>query len=96
MANTYSQIYVHIVFSVKNRKLLIPQKHKEELHKYITGIIRNKNQKLLAINSMPDHIHILIAMKPDRALSDLIRDMKNNSSKFINEKNWLRYKFYWQ
>ena len=69
---------------------------KEELHKYITGIVRNKGQKLIAINSVPDHTHVFIGMKPKIALSDLIRDVKNNSSTFVNEKKWMRGKFNWQ
>ena len=96
MANTYTQIYIQVVFAVQGRYNLIPNQHKEELHKYITGIIRNKNQNLIAINSMPDHIHIFIGMKPNIALSDLVRDIKNNSSRFINEKRWMRGKFNWQ
>lgn len=96
MANTYTQIYIHIVFTVQGRLNLIPKAHKEELHKYIAGIIRNKGQKLIAINSMPDHVHILIGLKPSVALSDVVRDIKNSSSKFINEKRWIRGKFRWQ
>ncbi|MGH7596056.1 MAG: IS200/IS605 family transposase [bacterium] len=96
MANTYTQIYIHVVFAVQGRQNLIPKEHKEELHKYITGIVQNKKQKLIAINSMPDHIHIFIGMKPSIALSDLVRDIKNNSSNFINEKKWIRGKFSWQ
>ena len=96
MANTYTQIYIQIVFAVQGRYNLIRKEYKEELHKYITGIIRNKKQKLIAINSMPDHAHIFIGMKPSIALSDLVRDIKNNSSTFINEKNWVKGKFNWQ
>lgn len=96
MANTYTQIYIHVVFAVQGRQNLIRKENKEELHKYITGIIQNKGQKLIAINSMPDHVHIFIGMKPSIALSDLIRDVKNNSSTFINEKRWIRGKFNWQ
>jgi len=96
MANTYTQIYIHIVFAVQGRQNLIPKSHKEELHKYITGIVRNKGQKLIAINSMPDHTHTFIGMKPAIALSDLVRDIKNNSSGFINNKKWIRGKFNWQ
>jgi REP element-mobilizing transposase RayT len=96
MANTFTQIYLHVVFAVQGRQNLIQKENKEELHKYITGIIRNKNQKLIAINSMPDHAHIFIGMKPSIALSDLVRDIKNNSSNFINEKRWVRGKFNWQ
>ena len=96
MANTYTQIYIQAVFAVQSRQNLISKDHKEELHKYITGIIRNKKQKLIAIKSMPDHIHIFIGMRPSIALSDLIRDIKSNSSSFINEKRWFRGKFNWQ
>jgi REP element-mobilizing transposase RayT len=81
---------------VQGRQNLIPKEHKEELHKYITGIVQNKGQKLIAINSMPDHAHVFIGMKPNIALSDLVRDIKNNSSNFINEKKWVRGRFNWQ
>src|SRR5574341_532552 len=90
MANTYTQIYIHVVFAVQSRQNLIPKEHKEELHKYITGIVKNKGQKLIAINSMPDHVHILIGMKPSITLSDLVGDIKTGSSTFINEKRWIR------
>ncbi|MYF54477.1 IS200/IS605 family transposase, partial [Candidatus Poribacteria bacterium] len=96
MADTYTQLYIHIVFAVKGRQHLIPKQHKEALHQYITRIITNKKQTLIRINSMPDHIHILIGMKPDIALSDLVRDIKANSSKFINKKGWVAGKFEWQ
>ncbi len=96
MANTYTQIYIHVVFSVQGRLNLIKKEFREELHKYITGIIRNKGQKLIAINSMSDHIHIFLGMRPNIALSDLVRDIKANSSKFINEKRWVRGNFNWQ
>jgi len=96
MANTYTQIYIQIVFAVKGRQNLILEKNKVELYKYITGIITNEGQKLIAINGMPDHIHILIGLKPDKALSDLVRDIKSNSSRFINKQNWINGKFEWQ
>lgn len=96
MADTYTQIYIQIVFAVKGRQNLISAKHEEELHKYITGIIKNKGQKLLAIGGMPDHLHIFIGQQPTIALSDLIRDIKANSSKFINEQRWMIGKFEWQ
>ncbi|HEY3134882.1 MAG TPA: IS200/IS605 family transposase, partial [Blastocatellia bacterium] len=96
MANTYTQIYIQVVFAVEWRQCLITPEHKEELHKYITGIIRNDSQKLIAINSMPDHMHILIGLRPDIALSDLVRDIKANSSRFINDEGWLRGRFNWQ
>jgi len=96
MANTYSQIYVQIVFTVKGRHNLIPDQHREELQKYITGIITGRNQKLLAIFAMPNHIHILVGLKPSITISDLVRDIKAGSSKFISEKKWLVGKFSWQ
>lgn len=96
MADTYSQIYIHIVFAVKRRDNLISKKWKDELYKYITGIITNEGQKLLAINGMPDHIHILIGLKPTAVLSNIVRDIKANSSKFINDRKWIAGKFEWQ
>ena len=96
MANTYTQLYIQIVFAVKGRENLISKEHTEELQKYITGIIQQRNCKLIAIYSMPDHSHILIGMRPDTALSDLVRDMKASSSKFIKEKNWVKGRFEWQ
>lgn len=96
MANTYSQLYIQIVFAVKGRQNLISINWKDEIYKYITGIITNQKQKLIAINGMPDHIHILVGIKPDVSLSNLVRDIKPNSSKFINEKKWINGKFEWQ
>lgn len=96
MANTYSQLYIQVVFAVKGRQSLISKHNREELHKYITGIIQNREQKLLAIYCMPDHLHALIGLKPSISLSDLVRDIKANSSKFINDKNWIQGKFSWQ
>jgi len=96
MANTYSQIYIQIVFAVKGRENLIKKANREELHKFITGIVSNREQKLLAIFAMPDHVHILVGMKPNIALSDLVRDIKAGSSKFINDSKWVNGKFNWQ
>lgn len=96
MAGTFSQIYIQLVFAVKGRSHLIDQEWEEELYKYITGIIRNKGQKLIAINGMPDHIHILIGIKPSCRLSDLVREIKKSSSIFIKEKRFTPYKFEWQ
>ena len=96
MANAYTQIYIQVVFAVEWRQCLIAPEHKEDLHKYIAGIVRNDGQKLIAINSMPDHMHILIGLRPDIALSDLVRDIKANSSRFINDEGWLRVRFNWQ
>lgn len=96
MANTYTQLYFHIVFAVKGRANLVSTKWREQLYKYITGIITNKSQKLIIVNGMPDHVHLLIGMKPDACLSDLVRDIKANSSKFINEQKLVVGKFEWQ
>lgn len=95
MANTYSQIYIQIVFAVKGRASLIKESFREELQKYISGIISNRNQKLFAIYCMPDHVHIFISLKPDIAISDLVRDIKANSSSFIKEKGFVK-NFSWQ
>lgn len=84
------------MFAVKGRENLISKNWKDELYKYITGIVSNKGQKLMYINGMPDHIHILIGTKPDCNLSDLIRDIKSNSTKWIKEKNLTNSKFSWQ
>ena len=96
MSSTYSQIYIQIVFAVKGRQSLIQNSWEEELYKYITGIVQNKGQKILAINGMSDHIHILIGMKPSCNLSDLVREIKKSSNSFINEKRYSNYKFEWQ
>jgi len=96
MSGTFSQIYIQVVFAVKNRDYMILSSWEEELYKYITGIVRNKQQKLLAINGMPDHIHFLIGMKPSCCLSDLVREIKKSSNEFINENKFSKFKFQWQ
>jgi putative transposase len=96
MANTYTQMYVHLVFAVKGRESLIHKSHREEIQKYITGIITNHSHKLIAIYCMPDHIHILIGLHPEKALSDLVREIKSMSTAFINSNGWLPKKFQWQ
>ena len=96
MANTYTQIYIQTVFAVSGRLSLIRNEHKEEIYKYITGIVRNDGHKLIAINGMADHVHILLGLKPDMALSDLVRDIKSNSTHFINERGFAPGKFGWQ
>ncbi len=94
--STYSQIYIQIVFAVKGRESLIDHTWEEELYKYITGIIANKGQKMLAINGMPDHLHIFIGMKPACCLSDLVKEIKKSSNDFIKEKRFIKFKFQWQ
>jgi len=96
MANTYSQIYLHVVFAVSERACVILPNRKEELQKYITGIVTRRKQKLIAINCMPDHTHIPIGLKPDQAASDLIGRIKTGSSNHINEQRWIRCHFSWQ
>ena len=96
MANTYSQIYVHVVFAVEGRQSPIPQEYNDELQMYMTGIVSAQKQKLIAINNMPDHVHMLIGLQPDLALSDLIHDVKASSSDFINRKRWAKKRFGWQ
>jgi REP element-mobilizing transposase RayT len=96
MPGTYSQIYIQIIFAVKGRPNLIQREWKDELHKYIAGIIKGKNQKSIIVNGMPDHIHAFIGLRPSMAISDLVRDIKNNSSDFINNRKFVRGKFSWQ
>ena len=95
MANTYSQIYIQIVFAVKGRQAFIKESFREELQKYISGIIAEKKQKLYAIYCMPDHTHILVSLKTDIAISGLVRDIKSNSSSFLKEKEFVK-DFAWQ
>jgi len=96
MANTYSQIYIQVVFAVEGRQNLIDPIHNDELQKYITGIVTAQRQKLIAINNMPDHVHLLIGQRPDSALSDLVGDIKSGSTNFINRQRWVKGRFHWQ
>jgi putative transposase len=96
MANTYTQLYIHVVFAVKRRACVISKSWRDELFQYITGIITNKGQKLMIVNGVEDHIHILLGIKPDCNFSDLVRDIKANSSRWINEKRLVPGKFEWQ
>jgi REP element-mobilizing transposase RayT len=96
MANTYTQIYLHVVFAVSGRACVIQPERKEELQKYIAGIVSGRNQKLIAINCMPDHIHILLGLKPNEAPSDLIGRIKTGSTNHINEQRWIGCRFSWQ
>jgi putative transposase len=96
MAGTFSQIYIQVVFAVKGRENLINNKWNKELNKYIAGIIKGKDQKSIIVNGMPDHMHVFIGLRPAMAISDLVRDIKNNSSNFINDHKWVKGKFAWQ
>ena len=93
MPGTFSQIYIQVVFAVKGRENLINKTWKEELNKYIAGIIKGKDQKPIIVNGMPDHIHAFIGLRPSMSISDLVRDIKNNSTNFINERNFVKGKF---
>jgi REP element-mobilizing transposase RayT len=96
MSSTFTQIYIQIVFAVKGRESLINYSWEEDLFKYISGIVQNKGQKILAINGMPDHIHIFIGMKPTCCLSDLVREIKKASNEYINDNKFVKSKFKWQ
>lgn len=96
MAGTYSRIYIQVVFAVKGRENLIKSAWKYDLHKYIAGIINHKGQKSIIVNGVQDHIHAFIGLRPSMAISDLVREIKNNSSNFINSRNLVHGKFCWQ
>lgn len=96
MANTFSQIYIQTVFAVSNKQSLIQPAFKEDLYKYITGIVKNQGQKLISINGVADHVHILIGLKPAMALADLVLEIKADSSNFVNELRFVRGRFSWQ
>ena len=96
MANTFTQIYLHLVFAVQNRVSLIQHAWKDELYKYITGITQNNGHKLIAINGMPNHLHIAVGYKPHQLIPDLLQDIKGDSSKWINKKKFVRGRFNWQ
>lgn len=96
MAGTFSQIYIQYVFAVKGRENLLQKPWRDEVFKYIAGIIKEKNQKAIIVNGVTDHVHVFVGLKPSMNISDLVRDIKNNSSKFINEQRFLKGKFSWQ
>ncbi len=96
MANTYTQIYLQTVFAVKHRHGLIQSAWKETLYRYITGIVQNQGHKLLAINGMPDHLHLFMGINPKQSISDLMQDVKGDSSKWINDNHHTKGRFEWQ
>lgn len=96
MPNTFSQIYLQFVFAVKHRQSLIPAAHKEELHKYITGLVQNRKAKMLAVHCMPDHAHLFVGFKPTILIADFVKEIKVESNEFINDKKWAATKFSWQ
>jgi REP element-mobilizing transposase RayT len=96
MPGTFSQIYIQIVFAVQGRQNLIQNTWKTQLHKYIAGIIKGKEQKSIIVNGMSDHIHAFVGLRPVMPISDLVRDVKNNSTNFINDHRFVKGKFAWQ
>lgn len=96
MAGTYSQIYIQVVFAAQGRQNLLQMEWRQEVFKYMAGIITNKGQKPIIVNGVEDHVHVFLGLKPSMALSDLVRDIKNNSSNFINDHTWIKGKFNWQ
>lgn len=96
MPGSYSQIYIQYVFAVKGRENLLQKAWREEVFKYMAGIIKAKNQKPIIVNGVADHVHVFVGLKPSMNIADLVRDIKNNSSNFINEQKWIRGKFSWQ
>jgi putative transposase len=96
MANTYTQIYIHYVFAVQNRLGLIQNRWRDDLYKYMSGTIANKEHKLLSIGGMPDHVHTLVSMSPKQSSSDLMADIKRSSSLWINDNRFVKGKFSWQ
>lgn len=96
MANTFTQIHIQSVFSVQIRACIIRKSWKENLYRYITGIIQNHGHKVLAINGMPDHVHVFFGMRPTQSLSDLMQMVKGDSSQWINEQRFIQGRFSWQ
>jgi putative transposase len=96
MPGTYSQIYIQMIFAVNGRENLIQKPWRTELHKYISGIITNKNQKAIIVGGVADHVHIFVGLRPAMTISDLVRDVKNNSTNFINKRGFVKGRFSWQ
>ena len=96
MADIFTQIDIQLVFAVKNRQCLIHKSWKEELYRYITGIVQNHSHKMLRINGMPDHIHLFLGYNPNQLIPTLLNEIKTSSNQFINSKKFTRHKFSWQ
>jgi putative transposase len=96
MPNTYTQLYIHCVFAIKYREAVIEAKWEDRLQKYITGILQNNGHKLLAINSMPDHLHFFVGLNPNQSISEMMKLAKGDSSEFVNKEKFSKRKFYWQ
>ena len=97
MANTFSQVYLQFVFAVKYRRRMIPKSKKEELHKYMTGLVQHRNSKMITVHCMPDHAHLFVGFRPgNKRISDFVKEIKVASNEFINNKGWTYGKFMWQ
>lgn len=96
MAGTFTQIYIQYVFAVKGRENLLQKPWRDEVFKYISGIIKGKNQKPIIVNGVSDHVHVFVGLNPSMNISELVRDIKNNSSNFINDQKYINGKFSWQ
>ena len=96
MADVFHQLYIQVVFAVKNRQSLIDSTWEEKLYKYATGVVQQRGHKLLAIGGMPDHIHVFIGLKPSESLSDLVRELKKSTQAFVSDSGFTSYQFRWQ
>ncbi len=96
MSNTYSQIYIHVVFAVQGRQNLLQKPWRNKVFAYISGVLTKKGQKSLIVNGVADHVHVFFQLKPNVSLSEIVRDIKNSSTHYINDNKWLKSKFGWQ
>lgn len=96
MPATFAQIYVQVVFAVKGRGNQLQKPWRNEVFKYMAGIVKEQKQKPIIINGVADHVHLFIGIKPNMSVAELVRDVKNNTTKFINSQNWVVGKFEWQ
>ena len=96
MANTFTQIHIHVIFAVQNRLSLINSKWQDRLYQYIIAIIQNQGHKCLSIGGMPDHVHLLLGFRPVQSLSELMQNVKRNSSEWINNEKLAIGNFSWQ
>jgi putative transposase len=96
MANTYSQVNIQCVFAVKGRANVLTKDFRDDLHKYMSAILRNENAYPLAVGGWKDHVHVFFELNPNTRISDLMRTLKASSSKWINENQFVKGKFQWQ
>lgn len=96
MANTYRQLYIQFIFAVTGRKHLIPKAHKEQVHRYLTGVVQERKHKMIQIHCMPDHAHIFIGLHPSQSIADLAEEIKIAATKFIKQQDWMQFDFSWQ